>query len=80
LTPRKDGDTDPAGCRFLFLESNVSLSRSDYFKDLLNDCIAAVENYPDYACPTLVAALIISDSINGLRKALLQGRPYLDKD
>ena len=58
----------------------MSLSRADYFKDLLNDCLAAVEDYPDYADQTLVAALIISDSINGLRKALLQGRPYLDKD
>lgn len=47
-----------------------------YFQDLLEDCINAVfeaEIPPDQQ-GVVIAALIQSDSYNGLRKALLQNR------
>lgn len=59
----------------------MSISRAEYFKDLIEDCEIAVQNYPPDYRPLLIAALILSDSLNGLRKALLQGRfAYVDKD
>lgn len=51
-------------------------TRQMYFQDLLEDCINAVfeaEIPPDQQ-GVVIAALIQSDSYNGLRKALLQNR------
>ncbi|CAB4159103.1 hypothetical protein UFOVP713_52 [uncultured Caudovirales phage] len=50
----------------------MSISRPKYFKDLLDDCKIAVEGLPDKDKPILIAALILSDSFNSLRKVLLQ--------
>lgn len=50
----------------------MSISRPKYFKDLLEDCKIAVEGLPDKDKPILIAALILSDSFNSLRKVLLQ--------
>ena len=59
----------------------MSISRAEYFKDLLEDCHLAAINYPREDRGVIMAALILSDSVNGLRKALLQGRfAYVDKD
>ena len=49
-------------------------SRSEYFKDLIADCIQAVDEIgvtEEYR-GTIIAALIQSDSYNGMRKAMLQ--------
>lgn len=49
-------------------------SRAEYFKDLLVDCIDAVDESgvaPEQQ-GIVIAALIQSDSYNGLRKALMQ--------
>lgn len=48
-------------------------SRTDYLKDLLRDCYEVVEAqkvHPEDV-GAVVAALVISDGINGLRKAML---------
>ena len=58
----------------------MSISRPKYFKDLLEDCKFAVDGLPDADKPILIAALILSDSFNSLRKTLLQQRPFHDKD
>lgn len=59
----------------------MSISRPDYFKGLLADCHLAAIEYPEEDRAIIMAALIISDSLNGLRKALLQYRSYgYDKD
>ena len=59
----------------------MSISRAEYFKDLIEDCKIAVDGLPDEDKPILIAALILSDSLNGLRKALLQSRfAHIDKD
>lgn len=52
------------------------LSRTEYFKDLLADCLEATRELQlDPADEAIVvAALIKSDSDNGLRKALLQAQ------
>lgn len=51
----------------------MSITRKDYFEDLLSDCLDATEaagiEAPDEVS-RVVAALILSDSLNGLRKAL----------
>jgi len=49
-------------------------NRFAYFDDLLQDCLKAVRDahIPDEHQGAVIAALIQSDSINGLRKALLQ--------
>ena len=49
-------------------------ARQSYFEDLLIDCLGAVENaeVPIEHWGVVVAALITSDSYNGLRKATLQ--------
>lgn len=51
----------------------MSSARADYFHDLLKDCLeaAAKTEFDQEEKAVLVAALIISDSLNGLRKALL---------
>ena len=51
----------------------MSGMRQEYFADVLNDCIAVCEKHgiepEDQA--VVIAALIFSDSVNGIRKALL---------
>lgn len=49
-------------------------SRSEYFKDLLIDCLEAVDEMgvAEAQQGVVIAALIQSDSCNGLRKAMLQ--------
>lgn len=49
-------------------------SRQDYFDDLLNDCIEAAvrAGFQPSEAAVVIAALILSDSLNGLRKAMLQ--------
>lgn len=51
----------------------MTITRKEYFEDLLSDCIdaaeaAGIEAPSEVSC--VVAALILSDSLNGLRKAL----------
>jgi hypothetical protein len=58
----------------------VSISRAEYFKDLLEDCHIAAIDYPKEDRAVIMAALIVSDSLNGIRKTLLQQRSYYDKD
>ena len=59
----------------------MSISRPKYFKDLLEDCHLVVIDYPEKDRGILMAALILSDSLNSLRKALLQSRfAHVDKD
>jgi hypothetical protein len=53
---------------------DIMNSRAEYFKDLLVDCIDAVDEVgvaPEHQ-GAIIAALIQSDSYNGLRKAMLQ--------
>ena len=48
-------------------------SRTDYLADLLRDCYEVVNRqnvHPDDQ-GVIVAALVVSDGINGLRKAML---------
>jgi hypothetical protein len=49
-------------------------TRQFYFQDLLEDCMNAVLNMeiPEDQQGVVIAALIHSDSYNGLRKAALQ--------
>jgi hypothetical protein len=51
-------------------------TRQFYFQDLLKDCINAVleMDIPLDQRGVVIAALIHSDSYNGLRKALLQNK------
>lgn len=58
----------------------MSISRAEYFKDLLEDCHIAAIDYPKEDRAIIMAALIVSDSLNGIRKTLLQQRSYYDKD
>ena len=50
-------------------------SRQQYFRDLLTDCQNAVEEFHGGLSPEqalqLIASLILSDSLNGVRRALL---------
>lgn len=50
------------------------LSRTEYFRDLLSDCETAAKQVGvnDKDLGAVIAALVLSDSYNGLRKALLQ--------
>jgi hypothetical protein len=43
----------------------MSLQRTDYFRDLAQDAESISQE------PQIIAALVLSDSLNGLRKALL---------
>ena len=49
-------------------------TRVEYYKDLLADCIDAVDQMEisEEHHGAIIAALIQSDSYNGLRKAMLQ--------
>ena len=58
----------------------MSISRAEYFKDLLEDCHLAAINDPREDRGVIMAALILSDSLNGIRKTLLQQRSHYDKD
>lgn len=40
--------------------------------DLLEDCGAALKDFEDEGKAVIIAALILADSLNGLRKSLLQ--------
>jgi hypothetical protein len=50
------------------------LSRTEYFRDLLEDCVIAARQaeIDNEDMGAVIAALVLSDSYNGLRKALLQ--------
>jgi len=49
----------------LFWGSPVSIQRSEYFKDLVLDAETASQE------PEVVAALVTSDALNGIRKSVL---------
>lgn len=52
----------------------MSVARQEYFADLLSDAAHAVGLDADHERlkdPQVVAALILSDALNGLRKAVL---------
>ena len=52
----------------------MAFARIEYFKELLSDCLDAVDaiGIPEDQRAVVIVALIQSDSLNGLRKALLQ--------
>lgn len=52
----------------------MTLARTEYFQDLLEDCYAAASaaGVPADQEGSIIAAMILSDSYNGLRKAMLQ--------
>lgn len=52
-------------------------SRKEYFDDLLQLCKDAARdaNIPPEDEAIIIAAMVLSDSLNGLRKALLQAVP-----
>jgi hypothetical protein len=64
--------TEPAGCRRV--DGDDMLSRVEYFRDLIEDCQTALRQagVDERDEATVIAALVQSDSYNGLRKALLQ--------
>jgi hypothetical protein len=57
----------------------MTASRREYWTDLLEDCEATLKDFEGYdegcwegnAKATIVAALVLADAINGLRKSLL---------
>ena len=57
----------------LYLGDSMN-SRSEYFKFLITDCLQAVSDLDidEEHRGVVIAALIQSDSYNGLRKAMLQ--------
>lgn len=51
----------------------MSLARMEYFKDLLRDAVEAVGGEERMLeVPEVVAALIVTDAVNGHRKAVLE--------
>lgn len=62
----------------------MTTSRKEYWTDLLEDCDAILEEFEgyDHGCyegngkATIIAAMILADALNGLRKGMLttQGR------
>jgi hypothetical protein len=62
----------------------MTASRKEYWTDLLEDCDAILKEFEgyDHECyegngkATIIAAMILADSLNGLRKGILttQGR------
>lgn len=58
----------------------MTASRKKYMSELLEDCEAALKDFEgyDHKCyedngkAVIIAALILADSLNGLRKSLLQ--------
>jgi hypothetical protein len=59
----------------------MSASRTEYYSDVLRDCTdVAVRAGIDQAdVPLLVAALILCDALNGLRKAILNSPVSSDR-
>lgn len=56
------------------VEFAVSLQRTEYFEDLLEDARIAAADVPpgeSQQIVQLMAALVMSDALNGIRKALL---------
>jgi hypothetical protein len=57
----------------------MTASRREYMTDLLEDCDAILKDFEgyDHECwedkgkATIIAALVLADAINGLRKSLL---------
>jgi hypothetical protein len=57
----------------------MTRSRREYMTDLLEDCDAILKDFEgyDHECwedkgkATIIAALVLADAINGLRKSLL---------
>lgn len=57
----------------------MTASRKEYWTDLLEDCDAILEEFEgyDHKCyegngkATIIAAMILADALNGLRKSLL---------
>ncbi len=51
----------------------MTASRKEYFADLIDDCLQAATDagIPFEDQPQVVASLIVCDSLNGLRKAVL---------
>ncbi len=53
----------------------MSLQRQEYFEDLINDALVVLERrWPEHDVadqPEVVAALIVSDALNGMRKSML---------
>lgn len=53
----------------------MSLQRQEYFEDLINDAMVVLERrWPEHDVadqPEVVAALIVSDALNGMRKSML---------
>lgn len=49
----------------------MSASRIEYFVDLVDDAVYATRDLDPEIKPQAIAALIQSDAMNGLRKALL---------
>ncbi len=47
-------------------------ARREYLEDLLVDCMDAARDVPEQHQGVIIAALVLSDSLNGLRKAILQ--------
>jgi hypothetical protein len=50
----------------------MTASRIEYMQDLLEDCDTVLKDYAGEDKPLLVAALIVADAMNGLRKGILQ--------
>lgn len=50
------------------------IARQEYFEDVLSDAIGAATRLgvPEDLAQSIIAALIISDAMNGLRKAVLR--------
>ena len=56
----------------------MSASRREYIADLLADCQQVISEHPSIHPQqhgAVIASLILADSLNGLRKALLQLQP-----
>jgi len=49
----------------------MSASRVEYAQDLLRDCEEILKGYEGNSKATIIAALILADSLNGLRKSFL---------
>lgn len=49
----------------------MTASRVEYAQDLLKDCEEILKDYEGEGKATIIAALVLADSLNGLRKSLL---------
>jgi len=50
----------------------MTASRVEYAQDLLADCEIILKDYQGADKGTIIAALVLADSLNGLRKSILQ--------